>query len=84
MSAVFRIPDTVVATATNSKARTPSTSSTGPENTKALLVYECLWRKSGQRKFLRCRVSDRVNLVKLLVGQRVVTFLSVCSTEWSK
>ena len=47
MSAVFRIPDTVVATATNSKARTPSTSSTGPENTKALLVYECLWRKSG-------------------------------------
>ena len=30
------------------------------------------------------RVSDRLILVKLIVGQRVVTFLSVCPTEWSK
>ena len=44
---VFRRPYTVVATAAQSRARTPGTSSTGPETTKALLVLECLWPKSG-------------------------------------
>ena len=38
MSAAFRRPDTVVATAAQSRARTPGTSSTGQETTKALLV----------------------------------------------
>ena len=33
MSAVFRKPDTMVATAVQSRARTPGTSSTGPETT---------------------------------------------------
>ena len=34
MSAVFRRPDTVMANAAQSRARTPGTSSTGPETTK--------------------------------------------------
>ena len=34
MSAVFRRPDTVVATAAELRARTPGTSSTGPVNDK--------------------------------------------------
>ena len=38
MSAAFRRPDTVVAAAAQSRARTPGTSSTGQETTKALLV----------------------------------------------
>ena len=38
MSAAFRRPDTVVATAAQSRARTPGTRSTGQEMTKALLV----------------------------------------------
>ena len=29
------------------------------------------------------RVSDRIIIVKLIVGQHVVTVLSVCPTEWS-
>ena len=37
MSAAFRRPDTVVAAAAQSRARTPGTSSTGQEMTKALL-----------------------------------------------
>ena len=38
MSAAFRRPDTVVAAAAQLRARTPGTSSTGQEMTKALLV----------------------------------------------
>ena len=38
MSAAFKRPDTVVPTAAQSRARTPGTSSTGHETTKALLV----------------------------------------------
>ena len=38
MSAVFRRPDTVVAISAQSRARTPGTSSTGPEMRKTLLV----------------------------------------------
>ena len=37
-SSAFRRPDTVVAAAAQSRARTPGTSSTGQEMTKALLV----------------------------------------------
>ena len=38
MPAMSRRPDTVVATAAQSRARTPGTSSTGPETTKTQLV----------------------------------------------
>ena len=37
--------------------------------------------KSGYRKFLRCRVSDRIILMKLIVGQHVVIFLSVYAPQ---
>ena len=40
MSDASRRPDTVVATAKQSRARTPGTSSTGLETTKALMVTE--------------------------------------------
>ena len=35
-------------------------------------------------KFLRCRVTDRIILVKLIVGQRAVTFLTVYAPQLSK
>ena len=54
MSVAFRRPDTVVATAAQSRARTPGTSSTG---------------------------HDRIILVKLIVCQHVVTFLSVYAPQ---
>ena len=73
MSAVFRRPDTVVAAATQSRARTAGTSSTGQEMTKAEEWIEKVFE--GQR------VSDRIILVKLIVGQRVVTFLSVYAPQ---
>ena len=38
MFTVFRGQDTMVATSAQSRTRTPGTSSTGPETTKALLV----------------------------------------------
>ena len=38
MSAAYRRPDTMVAAAAQSRARTSGTSSTGQEMTKALLV----------------------------------------------
>ena len=79
MSAAFRRPDTVVATAAQSRARTPGRSSTGPETTGSVCGEE--WT---EEVFEVQRVSDRIILVKLIVGQSVVTCLSVYVPQWSK
>ena len=67
----------MVATATQSRTRTPGTSSTGQETTKAGVGVQA-WIEKG---FEVQRVSDRIILVKLIVGQSVVTFLSVYAPQ---
>ena len=76
MSAAVRRPDAVVATVAQSRARIPGTSSTGQEMTN---LRHC-WCRSVvaeewiEKVFEVQRVSYRIILVKLIVGQRVVTF----------
>ena len=67
----------MVATAAQSRTRTPGTSSTGQETTKAGVGVQA-WIEKG---FEVQRVSDRIILVKLIVGQSVVTFLSVYAPQ---
>ena len=80
MSAAFRRPDTVVAAAAQSRARTPGTSSTGQDKgTAGVGVFVA--EEWIEKVFEVQRVSDRIILVKLIVGQRVVTFLSVYAPQ---
>ena len=57
---------------------TPGTSSTGPETAGVgvFMAEECI-----EKVFEAQRVSDRIILVKLIVGQCVVTFLSVYAPQ---
>ena len=67
MSAEFRRPDTIVATAAQLKARTPGTRSTGPETTKGTTGVGVFVAEEWMEKIFEAqRVSDRINLVKLI------------------
>ena len=67
----------MVAPAAQSRARSPGTSSTGPEMTDTAGVGVFVVEEWIEKLFEVQRVSDRIILVKLVGGQRVVTFLSV-------
>ena len=43
--------------------------------------YKLYWSEWTEKVFEVQSVSDRINLVKLIVGQRVVTFLSVYAPQ---
>ena len=78
MSAVFRRPYTVVATTTQSRARTPGTKLYWSGNDKGTAgVGVCVAEEWIEKVFEVQRVSDRLTLVKLIVGQHVVTILCV-------
>ena len=69
MSAAFRRPDTVMATVAQSRARTPGTSSTGQENDKGTAGVGVFVAEEWIEKVFEVqRVSDRIILIKLIVG----------------
>ena len=82
MSAVFRRPYTVVATTTQSRARTPGTKLYWSGNDKGTAgVGVCVAEEWIEKVFEVQRVSDRITLVKLIVVQHVVTILCVCAPQ---
>ena len=81
MSAAFRRPDTVVATAAQPRARTPGTCSTGQKTSGTADVEVLVAEEWVEKVFDMQRVSDRIILGKLIVGQSVATFLSVYAPQ---
>ena len=79
MSAVLRRHYIVVATDALSRARTPGTSSTGLEMTGTAGVGEFVAEEWIGKVFEVQRISNRIILVKLIVGHSVCE----CPREWS-
>ena len=74
MSAAFRRPDTVVATIAQSRARIPGRSCWSGNDKGTAGVGVFVAEEWIEKVFEVQRVSDRIILVKIIVGQRVVTF----------
>ena len=84
MFAAFRRPDTVVAAAAQSRARTPSTSSTGQEMTNAAGVGVFVAEEWIEKVFEVQRVSDNYFSETHSRPACGYLYVCVCPTEWSK
>ena len=82
MSAAFRTPDTMVATAAQSRVRTPGTSRKWSGNDKGTAGVGVFVAEEWIEKVFEVqRVSNRIIIEKLVVGQHVVIFLSVYAPQ---